>query len=309
MVSAWYYIAILMIWPFRKQLKRRSPTPRACTIRYNKHGDKMKRNSQLRRVGILGLTFIALTGMTACNRNEHARAATEPLVMAKQQRAEAVHSTLSREHSVTIDVPETELDSRFQRLINRCSSDSADHCTILQSDVSTGPFALGMIRLRIDPDAVEALIDFAASLGKLEHRSTQIEDLADTIQDTQSRIEMLTTYRKQLLELQAKAGTNIDAAIKVASELSTVQGNLEQALGQSAYQTKRTSTDIVTIRFSVAEQKVFWRPIRDAVRDFFGNLSNGISQAITEVAYILPWLLVVIPGLYLVRFLWRRRGR
>ena len=51
------------------------------------------------------------------------------------------------------------------------------------------------------------------------------------------------------------------------------------------------------------------RPIRDAVRDFFGNLSEGISQAITAVAYILPWLLVVILGLYLVRFLWRRRGR
>jgi len=27
------------------------------------------------------------------------------------------------------------------------------------------------------------------------------------------------------------------------------------------------------------------------------------------VAYILPWLLVVIPGLYLLRFLWRRRSR
>jgi hypothetical protein len=120
---------------------------------------------------------------------------------------------------------------------------------------------------------------------------------------------MLTTYRKQLLELQAKAGTNIDAAIKVASELSTVQNNLEQATGQAAYQAKRTTTDIVTIHFSVTERRAFWRPIHDAIRDFLGNLSEGISQAITAVAYILPWLLVVIPGLYLVRFLWRRRGR
>jgi hypothetical protein len=27
------------------------------------------------------------------------------------------------------------------------------------------------------------------------------------------------------------------------------------------------------------------------------------------LAYIVPWLFVVVPGLYLVRFLWRRRGR
>jgi hypothetical protein len=120
---------------------------------------------------------------------------------------------------------------------------------------------------------------------------------------------MLTTYRKQLLELQSKAGPNIDAAIKVASELSTVQSNLEQSTGQAAYQAKRTTTDVVTIRLWVTEQKASWRPIRESVRNFFGNLSEGISQAITAVAYILPWLLVVIPGLYLVRFLWRRRGQ
>jgi hypothetical protein len=147
----------------------------------------------------------------------------------------------------------------------------------------------------MDPGAVEDLIAFAVSLGRLEHRSTQVEDLADAIQDTQSRIEMLTNYRKQLLELQAKAGTNIDAAIKVASELSTVQSRLEQATGQAAYQTKRTTTDIVSIHFSVTEHKVFWQPIREAGRDFLGNLSNGVSQAITAVAYILPWLLVIIP--------------
>jgi hypothetical protein len=66
---------------------------------------------------------------------------------------------------------------------------------------------------------------------------------------------------------------------------------------------------IVTIHYFDSEQKAFWRPIRDALRSFFWNPSEGISQAITAVAYILPWSLVVIPGLYLVRFLWKRRGR
>jgi len=61
--------------------------------------------------------------------------------------------------------------------------------------------------------------------------------------------------------------------------------------------------------FAVAEQRAFWRPVREAFRDFLRNLSNGVSQAITAVAYIVPWLFVVVPGLYLVRFLWRRRGR
>jgi len=252
----------------------------------------------------IGFAVLTTLAISACSRNSLARSGA-----ALELRADQEHETLAREHSVTVEVAESELDGRFQRLADRCKTDSAHHCTVLQSDVSTGRFASGLIKLRIDPGAVEELIAFAVSLGRLEHRSTKVEDLAEAIQDTQSRIEMLTTYRKQLLELRAKAATNVDAAIKIASELSTVQSNLEQANGQAAFQTKRTTTDIVTIRFSVTEQKAFWRPIGESFRDFFGNLSNGISQAITAVAYILPWLLVVIPGLYLVRFLWRRRSR
>jgi hypothetical protein len=227
----------------------------------------------------------------------------------KAQRVSQEHGTLSREHSVTIDVPEIELETRFRRVVDRCTADSAHHCMLLQSDLSTGQFPAGVIKLRIDPDAVEDLVTFAGNLGRLEHRSTSVEDLADSIQDTQSRIEMLTNYRKQLLALQAKAATNVEAAIKIASELSIVQGDLERATGEAAYQTKRVTTDIVSINFAVAEQRAFWRPVREAVRDFLGNLSNGVSQAITAVAYIVPWLFVVVPGLYLLRFLWRRRGR
>jgi hypothetical protein len=265
---------------------------------------------KIRGLRTLALAVICLVGVAACNRNGHVVSEAQMLaVSGAALRADSARNTLSREHSVTIEVAELELHSGFQRLTDRCTADAANHCTILQSDVSSGQFPSGLVKLRIDPIAVEDLIGFAINLGRLEHRSTQIEDLADAIRDTQARIEMLTNYRKQLLELQGKAGTNIDAAIKVASELSSVQSNLEQANGQAAYQAKRTTTDIVTVHFSVTEQKAFWRPIRDAVRDFFGNLSEGISQAITAVAYILPWLLVVIPGLYLVRFLWRRRGR
>ena len=65
------------------------------------------------------------------------------------------------------------------------------------------------------------------------HRSTSVEDLADAMQDTQSRLDMLSTYRKQLLDLQAKTNTNIDAAIKIASELSTVQRRFEDLAGVS----------------------------------------------------------------------------
>jgi len=204
-------------------------------------------------------------------------------------------STLARENSLVIDVSESQLEGQFGKVLDRCTTDVKHHCTIMQSDLSSGATPSGSIRLRIDPEAVEGLVAFVSGLGKLEHRSTTALDLADTMQDTQTRIAMLTSYRKQLLDLQAKVGNNVEAAIKLASELSTVQTDLERAAGEAAYQTKRTSTEIVSIEFAVNERKAFWRPVHEALENFVGNFSNGISQAVTAVAYIVPWLFVVAP--------------
>lgn len=256
---------------------------------------------------LLAATLLLLT-CSGCSRGGYAARVMTPAT-AQKLGTTSESNTLSREHTVVIDLSETALEAGFRKVVDRCMADSDHHCTILQSDLSSGQWPAGLIKLRIDPAAVEDLVGFASGLGRLESRSTAVEDLAEAIQDTQARIEMLTTYRKQLLELRAKATTNIEAAIKIASELSTVQGNLERATGEAAFQTRRVTTDVVTLRFDVTEQRAFWRPVGDALREFRGHLSEGMSQAITAVAYIVPWLFVVVPGLYLLRFLWRRRGR
>ena len=256
---------------------------------------------------ICAVAAVSAATIAACSNQNPARTGQLPL-MVQKERSPPGQSTLSREHSAEIDVPESALTASFRRVIDRCTADSAHHCTILQSDLASGQYPSGLVKLRIDPAGVEDLVSFASSLGKLQRRSSKTEDLADAIADTHARIEMLTAYRKQLLDLQAKAATNVDAAIKLAAELSTVQTDLERVSGDAAYQVKRTTTDLLSIDFVVSAHKAFWRPIQEAAGDFLQNLASGISQAITAVAYIVPWLFVIIPGLYLLRFLWRRRG-
>lgn len=262
---------------------------------------------------VLVIVLVATLSLGGCSKNAtsevqmHSKGAAF-LISSVAQAAEKTN-TLSRTHDIAIKVSERDLEARFRSVADRCTADTVHHCTILQSDLSSSERPSGLIKLRIDPAAVEEFCSFVASQGRLESRSTRVEDLAEAMQDTQTHISMLTNYRKQLLELQAKAATNIDAAVKIASELSTVQSDLERATGEAAFQTKRTTTDIVTVEFVVAAQKAFWRPIGEATAAFFGNLSTGLSQAITAIAFIIPWLIVVLPGLYLLRFLWRRRGK
>jgi hypothetical protein len=262
---------------------------------------------RLNRVIYCAAVVIASAATCACSHRAEGNLAMPGLIQSALKSPPG-SNTLSREHSAEIDVPEADLATSFRRVTDRCAADSEHHCVILQSDLSSGQYASGLVKLRIDPAAVEDLVSFASSLGELRRRSTKVEDLADAIADTHSRIEMLTAYRKQLLDLQGKAATNVEAAIKIAGELSTVQTDLERASGEAAFQVKRTTTDVVSIDFLVSAHRAFWRPVREAAGDFLQNFASGISQAITAVAYIVPWLFVVVPGLYLLRFLWRRRG-
>jgi hypothetical protein len=265
------------------------------------------RLSHLLRIASV-VVLAALVGV-GCTKQYAPRVGYAAMAAPAADKSARQSSTLAREHSLLLDVSESQLEGQFGKVLERCTADVQQHCTIMQSDLSSGAAPSGSIRLRIDPEAVDGLVSFVISLGKLEHRSTSVEDLADAIQDTQARIAMLTSYRKQLLDLQSKVGNNVEAAIKLASELSTVQTDLERASGEAAFQAKRTTTEIVRIEFEVPLRKAFWRPIGEAFGNFSGNFSEGISQAVTAVAYIVPWLFVVVPGLYLVRILWRRKSK
>ena len=69
---------------------------------------------------------------------------------------------------------------------------------------------------------------------------------------------------------------------------------------------QRVDTEVLSIRFTVDEARGFWGTIGAAFVDFGDELANGIASAILGIAFILPWLVVVIPLLYLVRWIWRR---
>ena len=217
------------------------------------------------------------------------------------------HNTLARTHSLAVEVAESALDGAFRSAMERCAADIDHHCTVLASDLSAGDRPSGSLQLRIDPGGVEAFSSFAAGLGRLRHRSTNAEDLAESIADTRARVAMLTNYRKQLLDLQAKSGNNVEAAIKVASELSSVQSDLEKATGEEAYQVKRTATEILRLEFEVGDRTAFWRPPQEALEQFAANFSMGLSAVITAFAFIIPWLILILPALYLLRWIWRRR--
>jgi hypothetical protein len=50
-------------------------------------------------------------------------------------------------------------------------------------------------------------------------------------------------------------------------------------------------------------------PVRDAVRQFGSGLLEALGNVITFLAALIPWLLVIVPGLFLLRLFWRWMSR
>jgi hypothetical protein len=124
---------------------------------------------------------------------------------------------------------------------------------------------------------------------------------------------MLTYYRSRLESRRATASTDVDALIKVNKELAQVQSELETETAAQSNLKLRIDTEILDISIASNMEKSFWHPIGSALKDFTGNLSDGISSAVTAMAYILPWSILLIGFGWLGAKLWsewkRRRAK
>ena len=139
--------------------------------------------------------------------------------------------------------------------------------------------------------------------------STSAEDLAGPIQDTAKQLAMLTDYRSKLEALRSRSNNDVDALIKLNRELADTQSQIEALTGEQAQLVQRVETEILNVTISSYESRSFWSPIGDSTSEFGDHLSEGIASAITAMAYIIPWSLVLLLLIWVARKLWGLRKR
>lgn len=260
----------------------------------------------MNRSTLVLLSFLLV--LAACDSSDAPAYQDERLAMvqfAPQSRSQY----LAYEHSVDINVNREELQTGFDSVLESCAADESFECTILDSRIEIGDRASASIRLRVLPGGVGELIAIASETGEVSARATRVEDLEKSILDTNARIAMLTGTRDRLIAIESEATGDVDSLIKIATELGRVQSELEQLQGRSAHQSQRVNKQILTISYHTKRSTSFWAPIGESLSGFGSNLSEGIRDAITVVAYLLPWLVVLFVFLVAIRALWRRRRR
>jgi hypothetical protein len=237
-----------------------------------------------------------------------------PMVAAAPVGAQAAQrrKTLAYEHSVSIELDRKVIPARLREIESGCAASQPVACTVLEVNLHSQKEVFnGLIRMRIAPGGVDSTIEAASQGGKLTSRSTRAEDLAQPIEDTQRKLALLTTHRDRLTEIMKSKDLKIEQLITVSKELATVQTQIDALGTDQAQLQRRVDTDLLTINLAPPDVAYFAQetPIRDALRVFGSNFREAVSQVITFIAFVLPWLVIVLPGLFLLRFFWARIGR
>jgi hypothetical protein len=247
--------------------------------------------------------------LTACGCSEN------PMVAGKRASSISIESEMAQreitkylayEHFLTVDIKEKDLSPTYKKVLENCSNDKDNNCTVLDAKISTGNYPSAKINLRIKPQGVKNILEIASSAGKVVSESTHVEDLAVPILDNEKRQKMLSSHLERLIKLQDKAANDIESLIKISEELSKVNAELEASRGQNEHLLRRVNMDIVNIDFQVATSRSFWKPISQSLSEFSTRLSDGISDTIETLAYLIPWIIVIMAGIFSFRFLWRK---
>jgi len=258
----------------------------------------------MNRLLILALILVAVGG---CGNSDQMLGFSSAADLEFARTAEQRDSEfLAYVHTLVVDTSEEKLAASLKSITDACAADRKNQCTVLYSEINHGDDSRASISMRVKPEGVDALANLAAGSGDVIRRSSSVEDLAKTITDIDQRIALLTTTRDRLVELEERGADDVESLIKITTELTKVQAELEQAMGQSAYQRQRVDMDILNLRLVVEAGRSFWSPILDSLSSFGQNLSEGLADTIHAIAYLLPWSILIFFVGYFLRKLWKR---
>ena len=248
---------------------------------------------------------VLLAVLAGCSRQQEAPV-REQEPIAQHDRANAARQ-LAYEHFVDIDTAPDKVAALYANGLRACREAAAAACTLLESRIDSEPEAAASLKFRARPDLIPKLVAAMGHQTELAHQSTRAEDLSGPVADTARQLAMLADYRSRLEALRSRAGNDIDALIKVNRELAEIQSKYEMADGKRALLAQRIETEILNVSIRSDRQRPFWSPIGHALGQFGSNLSQGISFAISGLAYLLPWLFIILTAAWAVRKMWRRR--
>ncbi len=215
-------------------------------------------------------------------------------------------------HRLVIEVPESKLVEAYESMLNFLKSIK---CEVLSSSINNQTPASpprGELSLRVDPGDLDKLFGFLnKSVVVIEH-ATESEDKTAEVIDIEAHLKNMTELRDRLRSLLGKSSASVKDLVELESQLAEVQSKIDSIVTRRKVLANETEKIAVQIAFrakrSMTRSGVF-APIADAWDNSGSVLFESLGVLITFIFAVIPWLILIIPAIWLIIRFFRRRSR
>ncbi|HKV27111.1 MAG TPA: DUF4349 domain-containing protein [Candidatus Acidoferrales bacterium] len=263
------------------------------------------------------VTFVALLLTTAgCEKKSVSLPAPRALQsnFLKVAFAASPQHFIAESHNLEVITPESELQKSWESAIAFCGT---IRCEVVSSSITTrvsDSEPTGAISLRVVPEDLNKLLADIERLGKIAEHTTQREDKTAEVVDADARLKNLTSFRDNLRAMLARPSAKVADLVEIQQQLTDTQTQLDSESALRKILANETEKIAVEISFRVERPNVGsggFAEIWTTLRESDSVLADSTASLITVIVTVIPWLILIVPGVWFLRRVWRnlRRNR
>jgi hypothetical protein len=222
---------------------------------------------------------------------------------------DAVKKYIALRHHLQIETPAEKMQAAFDAAVQHCE---ALNCQMLSANYNKEtPYnpPSASLSVRVPPRNVEIFLTGLAKNGEVLQHSRDSEDKTNQVVDADARIKNLTELRDRLRAMLTDKSAKFKDIIDVERELANTQSQLDSMVSMRKILSQETDLVAVNIDFTAAQgitEQGFFAPVARALKDAGRVMMESFGAVITFVMSAIPWLLIGIPIIWLIRRYWAK---
>ena len=219
----------------------------------------------------------------------------------------AAKKYIALRHHLQIESPANKMQAAFDAAVKHCE---ALNCQMLSANYNKEtPYSppSASLSVRLPPRNVEIFLDGLAKNGEVLQHGRDSEDKTNQVIDADARITNLTHLRDRLRSMLNDKTAKFKDLIEVETQLANTQSELDSIVSIRKVLSLETDLVAVNIDFTASQgitEQGFFAPVARAFKDAGRVMMESFGSVITFVVSAIPWLLIGIPVLWLVRRCW-----
>lgn len=215
-------------------------------------------------------------------------------------------------HSLTLETSSARVKPVFESWVQRCVLPQCELLVANFSRETEGNPPSASIEMRIQPKQADGFIASLTQDAEILAHNRGSEDRTDQVVDAEAQLKNLTQLRDQLRAMLSQRQGSLKDTLDVQRELANTQSRLDSLAGIRKALANETEKVAVSVSLQAKREALsaqVWSPLQEAWANVGSVTASSMAAIVTFVAAVLPWLVIGLPVLWLLRRFWKRRRK